>query len=198
MAKFIKLDAGRLKEEAAVAASAGVADAGKVPALDAAGILDSSIVNSTAVSTGATDAAKVVALDGTGRIDQSMMPVGIGADTATIMASENLAAGDFVSVWDDAGTVKVRKADATAAGKEAVGFVLESATSGTNALVYFEGSNTQLSGLTLGARYYLSAASAGGVVTTPPSAAGNVVQFLGKSISATSISFEPTDGVILA
>lgn len=140
----------------------------------------------------------LVALDASGRIPDAMMPVGIGADTASIVASENLASGDFVNIWNDSGTIKVRKADATTAGKEADGFVLDAVTAAANATVYFEGRNTSLTSLTLGARYYLSAATAGGVVTTPPSSAGNVVQFLGRAVSATSLSFEATDGVIVA
>ncbi len=140
----------------------------------------------------------VVALDAAGRVPAAYMPVGIGADTASIVASENLASGDFVNIWDDGGTISVRKADATTAGKEADGFVLDAVTAPASATVYFEGRNTSKTGLTLGARYYLSAAAAGGVVTTPPSASGNVVQFLGRAVSATSISFEATDGVIVA
>lgn len=197
MAKFIKLDAGRLKEEAAVASSTGGTDAGKIPQLDTNGILAPSIINSTQTSAGSGDAAKVVALGTDGRISTTMMPIGIGADTLSITASENINAGDFVNIWDDAGTPKVRKADAVTAGKEAVGFVLSSVTSGGTGLVYFEGSNNQLSGLTVGARYYLSAATAGAATTTPPSTANNVVQYLGMATTTTSIAFEGTDGVIL-
>jgi len=149
-------------------------------------------------SAGAGDAGKIVALDSTGRIDSSMMPVGVGADTASIIASENLAAGDFVNVWDNSGTQNVRKADASAAGKEADGFVLSTVTSGNSALVYFEGSNTQLSSLTKGARYYLSAATPGAPTTTPVTGSGNVLQYLGRAISATAIAFEGSEGIIRA
>ena len=155
-------------------------------------------VSGTATSAGAANAGDIVALDASGLLDPSLMPVGIGADTSAIVASETLASGDFVNVWNDAGTVKVRKADATSAGKESDGFVLAGVSSGASATVYFEGKNTALSGLTLGARYYLSAAIPGGVTATPPASSGNVVQYLGRAISATSLSFEATDGVILA
>lgn len=167
--KYLKLATGRLTEQAALQTSAGAGDAGALVALDTAG-----------------------------RIDATMMPVGIGADTASITSSENLAGGDFVNIWDDAGSIKVRKADATTTGKEADGFVLDAVVSPAAALVYFEGRNTACTGLTLGARYYLSAATAGLPTTTPPSSAGNVVQYLGRAISTTSIGFEGTDGVVLA
>lgn len=159
--KFLSLVAGRIREIAAIVTSSGAADADKIPALDASG-----------------------------KLDESVMPVGIGADTKSIIASEILSAGDFVNIWDDAGTAKVRKADATSEGKEADGFVLEGVASGATAAVYFEGTNTQLVGLTIGARYYLNT-SAGTATPTPPSGVGNIVQYLGRAISATEISFEP-------
>ena len=84
----------------------------------------------------------LIALDATGRVPAGFMPVGIGADTAAIVSSENLASGDFVNIWDDAGTIKVRKADCSTAGKEADGFVLDAVTSPAVATVYVEGRNT--------------------------------------------------------
>ena len=138
-------------------------------------------------SAGAGNAGDIVALDDTGRIDNSMMPVGIGADTAVIAASESLGAGDWVNIWNDTGTAKVRKADATTAGKEVHGFVLAAVTSGNPATVYFEGTNTQVTGQTPGPVYLQTTAGAGG--TTVPSAAGNVVQQIGVAVSATAVNF---------
>jgi len=150
----------------------------------------------TATSAGAGDAGKVVALNAQGDIDASMLPTGIGADTALIAASENLAAGDFVNVYNDSGA-KCRKADASTAGKHAHGFVLEAVTSGANATVYFEGANNQVSGATPG-DVYLSASAAGGFTSTPPSASGNVVQRLGVAVSATEINVECGQRYVLA
>ena len=146
-------------------------------------------------SAGAGNAGDLVSLDNSGRIDNSMMPVGIGADTKTIAASEALAAGDWVNVWNSTGA-KVRKADATTAGKEAHGFVLAAVSSGANALVYFEGTNTQVSGQTPGAVFLQTTAGTGGA--TIPSASGNVVQNLGVALSATEVSFERGTPVGLA
>jgi len=151
--KFIKNASGQLTEEAALTTSAGAADADKVPALNASGFLDATIVNSATSSAGAGSSGKVVALDGSGRIDATMMPVGIGADTAIITASEALSAGDFVNIWNSSGA-KVRKADATTAGKETHGFVLAAVTSGASATVYFEGTNTGVSGATPVVRFW--------------------------------------------
>lgn len=146
-------------------------------------------------STGAGNAGDIVSLDDTGRIDNSMMPVGIGADTASIITSEALAAGDFVNIWNSGGS-KARKADATTAGKEAHGFVLAAAASGVSATVYFEGTNTQVSGQTPGNVYLQTTAGAAGA--TVPGASGNVVQRIGVATSATSINFEASQPVVLA
>lgn len=146
-------------------------------------------------SAGAGNAGDLVSLDNSGRIDNSMMPVGIGADTSTISASETLAAGDWVNVWNSSGA-KVRKADATTAGKEAHGFVLSAVTSGNPATVYFEGTNTQVTGQTPGAVYLQTTAGTGGA--TIPSASGNVVQNLGVALSATEVNFERGTPVVLA
>lgn len=166
--KYIKNNAGVLTEEAALQTSAGAADAGKIPALD-----------------------------GSGKIDMTMMPTGIGADTSVIASSENLSAGDVINIWDSAGTPKVRKADASVAGKEAHGFVLTGVTSPANATVYFEGSNTQMTGLIAGPQY-LSATTPGKTQSAAPSAAGQVVQVVGFATSATSMNFQSRAPIVLA
>jgi hypothetical protein len=165
--KFIALVAGRLREIAATVTSGGVSDDGKI-----------------------------VALGTDGRLDASVMPVGIGAETKNIIASENISAGALVNIWNSTGQFRVRNADATVAGKEAMGFVLSSVSTSQTAMVYLEGTITGLSGLLPG-RMYLST-SPGVATNTPPSGSGNVVQYIGEAISATEITFERTDGIILA
>lgn len=146
-------------------------------------------VEATVTSSGAANAGDIPGLDAGGKLDNSLFPTGIGEDTKLMPASEGLSAGDFVSVFDDAGTPSVRKADAATEGKESIGFVLAAVTAGNNATVHFTGVNDQLSGLTAGSTYYLST-TAGGVTTTRPSTAGNVVQRLGRALSASEIAFE--------
>ena len=164
--KFLRHSGGAITEVVGVQTSAGAANAGDIPALDESG-----------------------------RIDNSMMPVGIGADTAVIQASEALAAGDFVNIWNSGGA-RVRKADATVAGKEAHGFVLAAVSSGANATVYFEGTNTQVTGQTPGVAYLLTTAGKSGA--TAPSAAGNVVQIVGFATGPTSVNFQALQPVTLA
>lgn len=153
-------------------------------------------VFATVTSNGVADDGKIVALGADGRLDNSVMPVGIGVETKSIQASENLSAGDLVNIWSSGGDFRVRKADATASGKEANGFVLSSVSSGNQAAVYLEGTVTGLSGLTPG-RYYLST-TPGLITSVPPNISGNVVQYVGNAVSASEITFEATDGVILA
>lgn len=193
--KFIKNVTGALTEEASLTTSAGAGDADRVPALNASGFLDATIVNSTITSAGAGSSGKVIALDASGRIDNSAMPVGIGADTAIVTASEALAAGDLVNIWNSTGA-KVRKADATTAGKEAHGFVLSAVAGAGAATVYFEGTNTAVTGLTPGPLFL--ATTAGGASSTAPSAAGNIVQRVGFAISATALNFQSQPPVTLA
>ncbi|MEQ1709440.1 MAG: hypothetical protein ABL864_14025 [Terricaulis sp.] len=147
-------------------------------------------------SAGAGDAGKIVALDASGKLDTSLMPTGIGADTAVITASENLAAGDLVNVHSSTGA-KVRKADASTSGKTAHGFVLSAVTSGNPATVYFEGSNTQVTGLTPGVQY-LSASTAGLATLTAPSGTGQVVQIVGIATDAAVLNFQSGTPIVLA
>jgi hypothetical protein len=154
-------------------------------------------VVSTQTSAGGSDANKIVALDSNGKLDTTLMPTGIGADTSSIEASENLAASDFVNVHDSSGQ-KVRKADASGGlAKRAHGFVLASVLSGANATVYFEGTVSGLSGLTPGATYYLTGV-AGTANTTGPTTATHIHQNLGVAVSNSAISFEPQRPVVLA
>ena len=194
--KFLKNNAGTITEESSINTSAGAADEGKIPALNASGILDSTIVNSKTSSAGAGDSGKLVALDGTGKIDSTMMPVGIGADTQSIAATEDLAAGDLVNIYNSSGA-KCRKADASTAGKEAHGFVLAAVSNGNNATIYFEGTNTQVTGLTPGVAF-LSATTPGLATATAPSATGNVVQRVGFVTSATTLNFQSQVPIVLA
>ena len=89
----------------------------------------------------------------------------------------------------------MRKANATTEGYEADGYVTANVSSAAAATVY--GRNTViagLSGLTVNARYFLST-TGGGMTTTPPAAAGNVVQYIGKALSATELLFQPEPSI---
>ncbi len=194
--KFYKNVAGLTTEEAALLTSAGAGDANRIPALNASGFLDSTIVNSTITSAGAGSSGKLTALDASGLLDISVMPSGIGPDVVTITTSEAISAGAFVNIWTSTGT-KVRNADATTSGKQADGFVLSSASSGGSATVYLAGLNTACTGQTVG-RVFLAAGGSGLPTSTAPSSSGNLVQELGVAVSATAVQFAPKMPVVLA
>ena len=149
-----------------------------------------------ATSAGVGDAGKIVALNGSGKLDETMMPTGIGADIVVAEASEDLASGDLVNIYNDAGTAKCRKADASTLGKEANGFVKAVVTTGNNATIYTEGNNDQVTGLTPG-RQYLST-TPGLASASAPAGSGNVVQVVGFASAAANLNFEPGDIVVLA
>jgi hypothetical protein len=90
----------------------------------------------------------------------------------------------------------VRKADATAVGKEANGFVRSAVANAATATVYLPGNEMALTGLTPGTRYYLSATTAGGYTATSPSATGNVSMSIGVAVSATEMIFDPEDAPV--
>src|SRR3990172_570831 len=113
---------------------------------------------------------------------------------ATIVSTGAPNDGDILAL--DA-TGKVRKADATAEGKEAHGFVLAAYLAAVSATVYLENTNTSIAGATGGTRYYLST-TPGSFTATPPAAAGNVVQPIGQALSATEIEFEPQEPITVA
>jgi hypothetical protein len=136
-----------------------------------------------ATSAGAGDSGEFPILDGAGKLDITMMPNGIGADSITATAAEALAAGDFVYITAG-GTVM--KADATTFAKRAMGYVLASVLNAGTATVFFDESNSALSGLTPGGMYYLSA-TAGLATLTAPTTATQYVQELGIATSATSL-----------
>lgn len=131
----------------------------------------------------------IVAMDATGRIDASVLPVGIGAEIVSAVASEALAAGDLVNLYNNAGVLTVRKADATTNAKPAHGFVLVSVSNAGTASIYLPGHlNTAVTGLTIGSDYYLST-TPGQITTTAPSATGNIVQPVGKADKTTELMF---------
>lgn len=149
-------------------------------------------------SAGAANDGDFVALDASGKFDLSVMPVGIGPDTKVLPVSEvaGLGVGDYVNIFDDGGVESVRLAD-NSNGRAAHGFVKSAAADGANATIYFEGANTDLSGLVSG-RVYLG--TGGGIIQTPLEPitdAGKIHQLLGVSISPTESNTDIDDCIQL-
>jgi hypothetical protein len=141
-------------------------------------------------STGSASAGKIPAADASGRLDESWLPVGVGADTFTGVASEALSAGDFVNVFSASGVFSVRKAD-NSNGRPAQGFVIAAVAAAATATVHQLGeANTGVSGLTPGTKYFLG--TNGGVISVPldkddPDNAGYLSQYVGVAKGATEL-----------
>lgn len=112
---------------------------------------------------------------------------GSGIDPESLPAAEALAAGDYVNLYLDAGTVKARKAGGS--GKyPAHGFVKAAFSVAATASVYpLSMSNDARTGLTAGTTYFLSTSSPGLVQATAPASSGVLRQELGVAISTTEI-----------
>ena len=192
---YMKNNAGENEEGRTVETSAGAADASKIPNTNDNGVLDPTLLNAVAVSSGAPSAYAMVQLGATGQIDETMMPPGVVADTASIVATEDISAGAYVNTYNVSGVTKMRNADA-ATNRPARGFVLASVTNGTPGNVYFEGTNNQLSGRTPAAKQFLGAA--GAVTETAPTAAGVTLQVIGYALSASAVNFQVNPPIKLA
>lgn len=144
----------------------------------------------TVVSLGAADAGKIPALDAGGKLDSSLLPAGIGANQVVVPSSENLSAGEYVNLYDNAGVLTARKAD-NSNGREAWGYVNAAVVSPANATVKrLNTVNGSMTGLTPGGKYWLG--TAGGVVSaaldpTDADNANKVCQYLGEASSATEL-----------
>jgi len=89
------------------------------------------------------------------------------------------------------GASAVAKASAADGTQPCVGVVFE-VTDATHCKVITHGLIENFStGMTPGARYYLSASAAGALTTTPPSSTGNSVQYIGYATSGTDLLVEP-------
>lgn len=138
-------------------------------------------------SAGVGDANKLVSTNGAGKLDTTLLPAGIGVATVTATASEAISAGDFVNLFNNAGTLTVRKAD-NSNGRDAKGFVLAAISNAATGTVYLSGQNTSVTALTPGTNYFLG--TSGGVSTTAPTTSGTIIQILGYTVSATNLMFE--------
>ncbi len=149
------------------------------------------------LSAGVSSSGSVAALDGSGRFDISFMPTGLGADVATMTASEAISAGAFVNIWSNAGAFAVRNADGAVANKQADGFVLSAIASGASGLVYFQGINTAVTGQVPGL-VFLSDTAVGAAATMGATIAGHTFQQIGLALTATTIQFDPEPAILRA
>ncbi|MEE3507727.1 hypothetical protein QN399_15935 [Pseudomonas sp. 10C3] len=149
-------------------------------------------------SAGAADAGKIPALDATGKIDTSMMPTGIGANSVSVPASEAIGAGKFVNLWSNAGVLSMRLAD-NSNGRPAHGYVNTAvASAGTGTAYRLNTVNAGLTGLVAGGDYWLGLAGGVLTAALDPVAdTGKLDQYLGLAKSATELATVEYDTVTL-
>jgi len=157
------------------------------------------LIGATVASTGVAEAGDILALGTDGKLDVSVLPIGVGPDVQVIEASEALAAGDYVNIYDDSGSSRVRLAD-NSNGREAHGWVKASVSSAANATVYFEGPNDGAATGTVGERAYLGVA--GAIITTPLDSTltandGKIHQLLGTYVDVNTVNTDIDDCITL-
>lgn len=103
--------------------------------------------------------------------------------------------GDVVYL-SAADTVKKAKADAPAT-KDAVALAMGSISNGASGTYQTSGTLAGLTGLTTGAVYYLSAATAGTMTTTAPTTINQYVVRLGIAVSTTEFLIEVQRAILL-
>lgn len=137
-----------------------------------------------------TDAGDNVTVSGGGGGGSFTMP------SMSVTASEDVAAGDLINIYNSSGSVRARKAKASAAGYEAFGWTDAAVSSGDTVTVNFLGKNSHSSGLTGGA-VFLSE-TAGLATSTCPSGSGKVAQQVGVAESSSTFAFEWQPAVLQA
>lgn len=159
-------------------------------------------VEGQVTSAGAGDAGKIPALDAGGKIDSSLLPTGVGDEIESIEAGEALTGGDWVNIYDDAGTRKVQKADATGgAVKKCHGFVLAGVSLAQTASVYVQGTNTGADGVAaadVGSPAYLSKTAGGDTDDVSAYVSTDFVQYLGEYVGVNAVAFDPDQGITKA
>ena len=115
----------------------------------------------------------------------------------TYTAGEAISAGDLVYV-SASGTVM--KADANAVAKAAVGFAPSAISNGASGLITFHTGKITTTGLTLGARYFLSNTTTGGFATygSLTYGAADIQQCVGIAESTTVLRFWAGETILIA
>ena len=160
----------------------------KLATIDQTGKIE--LATQAEVDSGLDDVRAVTPKTLQGKLDDLVDQLTGGDGHTAIIASENLLAGDFVSIWSDGGVAKVRKANATTNTRPAHGFVKANVIAGNEALIYESGENALCEGLQAGLRHYLST-TAGKLTHVPPSTQGNVIQYVGIPHASSKIHFNP-------
>lgn len=126
---------------------------------------------------------------------QTVLPGGQGGDIISFNATENIVLGAAVNLYNNAGVIAARNADSSVSTKMCHGFAPLPIAINTFGGINLGGQLILgMSGLTVGANYWL-APSSGGIQTIPDTAAGHIEQFVGIALDATSLYIKPTSWI---
>ena len=147
------------------------------------------------VASPGTGQSAIPSLDpATGQLSPTIIP---GGEDVALEASEDLSANDLVNIWDDAGTFKVRKADASSFATRAMGFVQAAYLTGAIAVVKGEGIVSGQVGLDPADDVFLST-TPGETSQSPATGTAEVWQTVGHPVSATQFAFEKGEAICRA
>lgn len=115
---------------------------------------------------------------------------------ATITASEAIAQGNFVNVYDSGSGLRVRKAIANDPLKFANGYAPDAISSGVPGYIKFLGLNP-ITSVTTTSEVWLSDSVAGTSTSTPPTASGSIIQSLGPAVAGLGVFFSLSGRILL-
>lgn len=114
-----------------------------------------------------------------------------------VTSADTISAKHFVNLYNSAGALRARRADATAIGTRAHGWAPEAIANGSKGIIFLHSGFETGGGLTLGATYYLSAATPGGITTVAPAVVGNIRQEIGFALSATELAVRLSTPIVV-
>lgn len=116
-----------------------------------------------------------------------------GANRLYLATTQDLAAGSMVSIINSGGTYKAALAGGAAwGGGDCRGYSTGVYLTGNMAEIILFGLCTVVAGLTPGATYWVSNATAGAFTGGKPANTGDRIQPIGYAISATTLFFNPS------
>lgn len=165
----------------------------------ATGTVGSTEVAAIETTTGSAQAEKIIATGADGLIDASFLTKAPGTVSLQATASEAITAGALVNVYSNSGAAAAQNADGSVAGtKNCNGYAPAAIASGaTGTIIVSNGVITGLTGLTAGTAY-LSETSKGAVQAAGSTTAGHTFQRIGTALTTTTLYFDPDPGIVRA
>lgn len=106
-----------------------------------------------------------------------------------VIAGAAISRGQIVNLYNNAGVLNARLAQANAASTMAHAIANSSASAGQVVeLNFLQGWINSIAGMTVGALYYLSPSVAGAITATRPSTVGQIIQSIGVALTSAQLA----------